>query len=183
MTLKQWFGLCRCRGARNILLSPAGLTAAFKVTLEMTGGKVPCQLECREGKRKGGGCSRERERKRARGYKWEKKNNGLTLSGWMLSQTEGEEEVNTSGTNKSAGTRERERERCSESPRRKERSDRGRVKLAYLPSGSAASQWRLTGKESNAPNRTHRGHRCARVSARVWACVHVRKRKENDRHR
>lgn len=91
----------------------------------------------------------------------------------MLSQTEGEEEVNTSGTNKSAGTRERERERCSESPRRKERSDRGRVKLAYLPSGSAASQWRLTGKESNAPNRTHRGHRCARVHVCARVCEHV----------
>lgn len=52
----------------------------------------------------------EGERKREeRGEKG--KNNGLTLSGWTLSQTEGEEEVNTSGTNKSAGTRERERGR------------------------------------------------------------------------
>lgn len=53
------------------------------------------------------------------------KNNGPTLSGWTLSQREGEEEVNTSGTNKSAGTREGERERHRERVRETgRRSDR-----------------------------------------------------------
>lgn len=52
----------------HILLSPAGLTAAFKATLEMTGEKVLCQLGCRERKRKGGGCGggRGKERDRVR---------------------------------------------------------------------------------------------------------------------
>lgn len=52
------------------------------------------------------------------------------------------------------------------------RSYRGRVKLASLPSGLAASQWHLTGKESYAPNRTHRGHRC------VCKCVCMSEREK-----
>ena len=55
----------------------------------------------------------------------EEKNNGPTLSGWTLSQREREEEVNTSGTNKSAGTREGERhwERGRETGRRSDRRE------------------------------------------------------------
>lgn len=56
MILKQWFGLCQCMGGPCILLSPAGLTAAFKATLEMTGEQVSCQLGCQVRKREGGGC-------------------------------------------------------------------------------------------------------------------------------
>ena len=64
-------------GASHILLSPAGLTAAFKATLEMTGGKsaapirVPRERE-REGEGEGerenevGEVQRERERGRER---------------------------------------------------------------------------------------------------------------------
>lgn len=70
-------------------------------------------------------------------------------------------------------TSQRGRERGGDTVRegrgKERRSDRGRVKLASFPSGSAASQWRLTGKESNVPNRTHRGHRC--VCVRVYVCV------------
>lgn len=158
------FGLCQCRGALHIFLSPAGLTAAFKATLEMTGEKVPCQLGCWERKRKEGGCGGERKREgrgEKRGYKWERKNNGLTLSEWTLSQTEGEE----GGKHHWDKQVSRDKRKGDEGREEEERSDRGKVKLASLPSGSAASQWRLTGKESNAPNRTHRGHRC------VYICV------------
>ena len=74
---------------------------------------------------------------------------------------------------------ERERDTGRGEERQGEGVIEGRVKLASLPSGAAASQWRLTGKESNAPNRTHRGPRCVCVCV----CVCVRKRKENDSHR
>lgn len=64
---------CECRGALHILLSPAGLTAAFKATLEMTGEKVSCQLGAeREREEKVGAAERGREREEQgekRGYK------------------------------------------------------------------------------------------------------------------
>lgn len=40
---------------------------------------------------------------------------------------------------------------------KEKRSDGGRVRLAFLPPGSAALQWHLTGKGSNTLNRTHGG--------------------------
>lgn len=48
-----------------------------------------------------------------------------------------------------------------------------RVKLVPLPSGMTSTHWCLAAKESNAPNRIHRGHRC----------VCVRNRKYNGSHR
>lgn len=57
-------------GGPCILLSPAGLTAAFKAILEMTGEQVSCQLGCQVKKREGGGCGGGREKE---GKKW----------GWM----------------------------------------------------------------------------------------------------
>lgn len=73
MIIKQWFGLRQCRGALHILLSPAVLTAAFKATLEMTGGesavpiRVPREKEERRWVRQ---MEREREGQgEKRGYK------------------------------------------------------------------------------------------------------------------
>lgn len=48
-----------------------------------------------------------------------------------------------------------------------------RVKLVPLPSGLTSTHWYPPGKESNAPNRVHRGYGgvCAWVCMCVYACV------------
>lgn len=82
--IKQWFGFCRCRGAR----SPVSCWVDCKATLVMTGEKVLSQLGRWERKRKGGGGRKGEGRGESEGASEEGEFNGPLLSGWTLSQTE-----------------------------------------------------------------------------------------------
>lgn len=143
MTIKQWFVLCQCRGCMHPPCLLLGCLQLSKQLWRWQRGKkkksvMPIKVPREKGKRRWV-LWREEERKEdwqgeTRGYKWERKNRGLTLSGWTWAKQK--RKVNTCGTNKSEGTRE-VGGACRDSGRQEgRRSDRGRVKSDSLPSGT-----------------------------------------------